>query len=300
MRRKTGVTSVGCITYAQAQPGSRWQMKISVLAALVSFFSSVVICSAYAQTHVQDAPSDQRTVSTHSAVTSISTKYRTIGGQERPLAKEQPNLKHYCWVPMLESGRLYKMVAAGQSELKGVSRYPKPRLAAVPNRAIDKRKRITIFVPTQHHSGIYIRPRHVPTVRPSKDTSVALSTPRVNGRLSRRSTNARLAAPSTNLQLVSHQPRGGIYVKPRHVPTVRPATNTNLVLTAPRTQPQLATRQTIARLAHQDVAGQLNQPDTQVELSYNNLNGVLAQRSVYGNIQSSRVKGHVLLPTKAY
>lgn len=300
MARETGVTSFDCIPYAQAQSGFRCQMKIPIVAALVSFFSSVVICGAYAQTHTQGVPNGQHKVKSGGATTSITTEYRTIGGWERPLTQSQPNLKHYCWVPMLESGRLYRKVAPGKTQLKGVSHYPKPQTAALPNRATYKPKKITIFVPVQHHSGIYVRPRHVPTVRPSKNTSIAMSAPRVNARLSAPRVDAKLASRNTDLQLTSHEPRGGIYVRPRHVPTIRPTTNTQIVLQAPRTQAQLATRQTIARLASQDVAGQLYVPDTQVELSYNNLNGVMAQRQVYGNIQSSRVKGHVLQPTKAY
>ena len=281
-------------------------MKIAALSALVVFFSSVVISGAYAQTGTQGAPNGQHRVSKGGAVTSTTTNFKQIKGWERHLTDSQPNLKHYCWVPMLEAGRQYRRVAPGKSQLRGVSRYPKPRLAAVPNRATYKPRKI--FVPVQHHSGIYVKPRHVATVRPSmrntnNNTQIAWSAPRTNVTLAAPNTNLRLAAPNTNLQLSSPQARGGIYIRPRHVPTVRPTINTNTALTlqAPHTTAQLATRQTIARLAHQDVNGQLAAPNTAVELSYDACSGMLAQKSVYGNVQSSRVRGHVLLqPTKAY
>lgn len=281
-------------------------MKIPALSALVVFFSSFVISGAYAQTGTQGVPNGQHRVAKGGAVTSTTTNFKQIKGWEHHLTESQPNLKHYTWVPMLEAGRQYRRVAPGRSQLKGISHYPKPRLAAVPNRATYKPRKI--FVPVQHHSGIYIKPRHIATVRPSKrptnHTQIAWSSARTNVRLAAPNTDLKLSAPNTGLQLASPQARGGIYIRPRHVPTVRPTmntTNTALTLQAPRTTAQLATRQTIARLAHQDVSGQLAAPNTAVELSYDACGGMLAQKSVYANVQSSRVKGHVLLqPTKAY
>lgn len=288
-------------------------MNFFALAALVVFFSSISISGTYAQTHTQGVSNGQHRVGSGGATTTITTPLRPIKGWERDLTTANPNLKHYCWVPMLEAGRQYRRVAPGQTALKGISHYPKPRLAAVPTRA-NHPKLKKIFVPVQHHSGIYIRPRHVPTVRPSThtQTQITLAAPKTRAQLGAPRTNIQWANPNTNLQLVSHNPRGGIYIKPRHVPTVRPrltSTDTKIALAAPRVNgqlasrqaiPQLATRQTIARLANQDVTGQLAAPDTAVELSYDSSGGIIAQRQVYGNVQSSRVKGHVLLPTKAY
>lgn len=287
-------------------------MKLPATAALlVSFLTSICISGAYAQTHTQGVPNGQHRVNAGGACTSITTPLRPIKGWEQDLTTAKPNLKHYCWVPMLEAGRQYRRVAPGQTQLKGITHYPKPRVAAVPTHATYPKLK-KIFVPVQHHSGIYVRPKHVPTVRPSVNTQIALAAPKTRAQLAAPRTNLQWSNPNTNVQLISHNPRGGIYVKPRHVPTVRPqltSTNTNIALAAPRINgqlasrqaiPQLATRQTIARLANQEVTGQLAAPDTAVELSYDNSGGIIAQRQVYGNVQSSRVKGHVLLPTKAY